>query len=147
MAGMGPPPKKQQPNRRKAGKSSLSTALVQLPASGRDGATPRWPLPNPTSDERKVWKELWASPQAVAWETLGWTRAVARYVRCLVEAEKPGAMVTLLGEVRQMEDRLGLTPMSMLRLRWEIVDDEPAAPELRVVNGGLDASRFQKLGR
>lgn len=123
MAGMGPPPKKQQQNRRKAGQQGQ--ACVLLPAAGRPGAPPRWPLPKPSAEEKKIWKELWATPQAVAWESFGWTRTVARYVRCLVDAEQSGAMVTLLGEVRQMEDRLGLSPMSTLRLRWEIVEDEP----------------------
>jgi hypothetical protein len=40
----------------------------------------------------------------------------------------------VLGEVRQLEDRLGLSPMSMLRMRWAIVaedDSEPAAPPAR----------------
>jgi hypothetical protein len=62
----------------------------------------------------------------VAWERLGWTRAVARYSRVLVAAEQKDATGVLLSEVRQMEDRLGLSPMSMLRLRWQIVADELA---------------------
>jgi hypothetical protein len=32
----------------------------------------------------------------------------------------------LLAEARQMEDRLGLSPMAMLRLRWEIQEDQVA---------------------
>lgn len=58
------------------------------------------------------------------WERLGWHRAVARYVRRLVESEKRGASSALCGEVRQLEDRLGLSPMAMLRLGWEIAEDE-----------------------
>jgi hypothetical protein len=64
-------------------------------------------------------------------------RPVARYVRCLVQAEVPGAPAALLAEVRQMEDRLGLSPMAILRLRWTIVDElpadtvRPAAPSTR----------------
>jgi hypothetical protein len=73
--------------------------------------------------ERKVWADLWALPQAVVWERLGWTYTVARYCRAMVISEEE-FKVAMLGEVRQMEDRLGLTPMSMLRLRWEIVSDE-----------------------
>jgi hypothetical protein len=60
------------------------------------------------------------------WERLGWVRVVARYTRLLVESEKRGAQVTLAGEVRQLEDRLGLTPMAMKRLEWVIVEDEVA---------------------
>ncbi|MEK9644214.1 MAG: hypothetical protein VW547_01580 [Alphaproteobacteria bacterium] len=51
---------------------------------------------------------------------------MARYVRLCIEAEQPGAKITLSGECRQMEDRLGLSPMAMLRLRWKIDDDEVA---------------------
>lgn len=58
------------------------------------------------------------------WERLGWHRAVARYVRRLVESEKRDASSALCGEVRQLEDRLGLSPMAMLRLGWEIAEDE-----------------------
>lgn len=86
-----------------------------------------------------MWADVWATPQAVAWERLGWVRPVARYVRCLVASEKSGAASSLLAEVRQLEDRLGLSPISMLRLRWEIAPDEVAearedkTPRIRLV--------------
>lgn len=51
---------------------------------------------------------------------------VARYCRLCIMAEKADAPVSLLGEVRQLEDRLGLTPMAMMRLQWEIADDRAA---------------------
>ena len=89
---------------------------------------------------------MWSTPQAVAWEKqgTGTIRTIARYTRMLVAAEKPGAKSTLAGEVRQLEDRLGLTPMSMLRLRWEIVADElgdarreqPKVARLKAVDPG-----------
>jgi len=64
---------------------------------------------------------LWRTPQAVAWEQLGWTRVVARYCHWSIQAEdSPEVPVALLGELRQLEDRLGLSPMAMLRLRWTI---------------------------
>ncbi|UJW32403.1 hypothetical protein L3Q67_01035 [Saccharothrix sp. AJ9571] len=72
--------------------------------------------------ERAMWRELWKTPQAVAWARLRWTRDVAQYVRWKVLAEngelKAGA------EARQLGDRIGLTPLAMLRLRWEIAGDE-----------------------
>jgi hypothetical protein len=74
--------------------------------------------------EALLWKDLWSLPQAVAWERLGWTRDVAQYVRHKVMGELgdlDGAK-----EARQWSDRLGLSPMSMLRLRWEVVADETA---------------------
>ena len=106
---------------------------VQLPAEGRKGPPPDWPLPvKPTPEERKAWRELWATPQAVAWERLGWTRTIGRYCVQMVRAEAVGASPALLAAVTAMEDRLGLTPKSMRLLLWEIVtvevgDDQAAA--------------------
>ena len=118
----GPPPKHPAQRRRRNNKPDL----LALPAEGRKGRAPKWPLPEQSKAEAKVWVEMWHTPQAAAWERLGWNRTVARYVRFLVEAEKPESSVALLSEVRQLEDRLGLTPMSMLRLRWEVKADEVA---------------------
>ncbi len=112
----------------------------KLPSTGREGDTPPWPLSRPTTNEQKVWAEAWSTPQAVAWEELGWHRAVARYVRLAVQAEKPKASVSIAGEVRQLEDRLGLTPMAMLRLRWEVErKDETDSPIVVPVSRRLRA--------
>lgn len=141
MAGMGPPPKPADQRRRK---NHAAPNTTRLPSEGRHGDPPVWPLPDPRDTERAVWAELWATPQAVAWEQLGWTRAVARYCRQLVDAEEVDAPVTKLGEVRQMEDRLGLTPMAMLRLRWSIVEDELDERRTERVEDDLDR-RFARL--
>lgn len=76
--------------------------------------------------ERDAWAQLWATPQAVAWERLGWTRTVGRYCRVLVEAEGRDAPVGARAEARQLEDRLGLTPKAMRQLLWEVARDEVA---------------------
>ncbi len=120
MAGMGPAPKADGRRRRR----NLAAVKTQLPAEGRAGDPPEWPLGSQSESEARVWAGLWATPQAVAWEQLGYLRVVARYCRALVRAEKAKAPIGLMGEVRQLEDRLGLTPMSMLRLQWEIAGDE-----------------------
>lgn len=115
----GPAPK---PDARRRNAPIANT--LKLPAEGRSGPAPEWPL---SGNAPAVWDELWSTPQAVAWERLGWTRTVARYVKVLGYCENPESVtVGLLGEARQMEDRLGLSPMSMLRLRWEIASDEVA---------------------
>lgn len=101
---------------------------VRIPADGYSGPVPEWPLPSAPDDaQRDAWLELWRSPQAAVWAVEGYARMVARYVVMLVESEVPGAKSTLLGEVRQMEDRLGLSPMAMKRLQWEIGDGEASA--------------------
>jgi len=114
----GPAPK-MDPARRNA-----RVGPVVLPADGRRGDPPPWPLDGQTSAEVLAWGQLWATPQAVAWERLGWTRTVARYCRCMVAAEAADAQPGLLGQVTAMEDRLGLTPKAMRMLLWEIAADE-----------------------
>lgn len=74
--------------------------------------------------EAELWSELWATPQAVAWDRLGWTREVAQYVRWKAHAELGDLDASK--EARQLGDRLGLTPLAMLRLRWEVAPDEVA---------------------
>ena len=121
MAGMGAAPKPNAQRRR-----GLANGVVtRLPSEGREGDPPRWPLSGCGYDP-EIWHELWTCPQAVAWERLGpgMVRVVARYVVLLAEAEVGEPKVA--AETRQMEDRLGLSPMAMLRLRWEIADDELA---------------------
>jgi hypothetical protein len=119
----GPAPKRPEQRRR----PNSGVQLVPLPSEGRKGAVPDWPIGRPSKGERELWAELWRTPQAVMWEQLGWTRVVARYTRIVLASEMPDAMVSLLGEVRQMEDRLGLSPMAMKRLGWDIQKDgEPA---------------------
>lgn len=144
MAGMGPVPKPEAEQRRPG--RNLATHATRLPAAGRSGDPPPWPLTGrPLKSEMHLWAELWRTPQSVAWEQLGWERTVARYARQLVKAERRDAPVTTLAEVRQLEDRLGLSPMSMLRLRWEI---EPAPAEQTAPTDGKVASledRRQRL--
>lgn len=175
MAGMGPAPKPAAERRRR----NATTATTKLPAGGRQGDLPRWPLladiitterrdsarrladglelqllePELTGRARaaaqrkhdaantaaniadrmleaqeqveaELWAELWATPQAAAWERLGWTREVAQYVRWKVKAESGD--LDSAKEARQLADRLGLNPLAMLRLRWEVAEDEVA---------------------
>lgn len=95
---------------------------VTLPAEGYQGDVPSWPLMNdPSESERGLWLTLWRTPQASQWIRGQYERVVARYVAVVALSEiEPTA--ALLGEVRQMEDRLGLSPMALKRLQWEIPD-------------------------
>lgn len=74
------------------------------------------------ADEAELWAELWATPQAAVWERQAWFREVAQYVRWKVRAESGD--LDSGKEARQLGDRLGLTPLAMLRLRWEVSADE-----------------------
>jgi len=118
----GPAPKPADQRRRR----NPTLPMLQLPAGGRKGPSPKWPLPEQTDREKEIWRRVWRTPAAAAWERLGWQDIVARYVRTLARAELLSAGTSTLAECRQFEDRLGLTPLAMLRLRWEVAADEVA---------------------
>lgn len=128
---------------------------VTLPATGRPGSPPPFPIAPPidkdpeTGELRQaehpegldaLWTELWSAPQAVAWEALSWTRVVARYALLVLASERPRASGKTLEEVRHLEDRLGLSPMAMKRLQWEV--GETAAQE---TDGTGDRSNVVEL--
>lgn len=99
----------------------------ELPAEGRRGPTPKWPLEGRMrSGELRLWRELWHTPQAVMWERSGWTRVVARYCRVVCAAEATNDR-TLLAEARLLENELGMTPKAMRLMLWTIVGDAVAA--------------------
>lgn len=129
----GPPP---DPNALRRDRPSDKDGWTTLPAEGRTGECPVWPLPTiyPNEEsspaewalieaagevERDLWSELWSTPQAVAWEKLRWTREVALYARLQIRGELGD--LDAGKEARQWSDRLGLNPASLLRLRWRIL--------------------------
>jgi hypothetical protein len=123
MAGPGNTIPKPEDQRRRR---NPTLAMTKLPARARRGRPPVWPLSvEPSAEERRLWAKLWRTPPAAVWEQHEWPRTVARYVLVVVRAEE-SLSIPLLAEARQLEDRLGLNPLSMLRLRWEVTDDEVA---------------------
>ncbi len=120
------PPAPNPNARHRQGKPSQVTLL---PAGGRKGDTPEWPLALAKDDEVaerewSLWVEVWCTPQAVAWERMRSTREVAMYVRWSVKAER--ADRDAASEARQLADRLGLNPKAMRALMWQIPEDEVA---------------------
>lgn len=101
-----------------------------LPAEGRTGSTPGWPLIEPSDRELAIWTEEWRRPQAILWEHNAQEIEVAMYVRSLVDAENPGAGASLRNLVRGQQEALGLTLPGMTRYRWRIAaaDQPPPAP-------------------
>ena len=96
-----------------------------LPADGRKGATPAWPLSEQSIREAELWSDLWAKSQAIMWERFGQDLEVALYVRRFTEAELMDSRVNLSTLVRQMADSLGLTTPGMRANRWRITAEEP----------------------
>ncbi|MGW5635709.1 phage terminase small subunit [Streptomyces sp. NPDC003832] len=91
-----------------------------LPAEGRDGPLPAFPLIDPSARELDLWERLWETPQATMWETLHQDFEVASYVRLLVTAERPRASAIIWSQVKQFAESLGLSVSGMQRNRWTI---------------------------
>lgn len=100
---------------------------IRLPAAGRTGETPDFPLPRPTKRERALWAIEWARPQALMWEANGQELEVALYVRTIRESELPGAKVALRTLLVRMQEHLGLSQPGLARNHWII---DAGGPEL-----------------
>lgn len=114
----GPPPK---PNAERRRRNTPRANTVKLPAEGRVGPTPRWPMPTFAPD---AWEDIWKLPQAVMWEHMGAEPIVARYIDLRDKVMNPefpeGKTASFWGALVALEDRLGLTPTAMMKLQWEI---------------------------
>ncbi|MFJ4907712.1 hypothetical protein ACIQCR_24645 [Streptomyces sp. NPDC093249] len=148
-AASGPPP---DPNALRRNRKSDASGWRTLPAEGRTGPAPGWPLTEPTDREYDLWTDLWETPQAVAWEDLGQALEVALFVRTLAEAEQPDARVDVKKMVRSYLDSLGLSVAGMLRNRWRVAPGpeagEPAAPVASVAPQRRSArDRFKVVPR
>lgn len=111
-----------------------------LPAEGRQGPVPGWPLRGQVDREAELWEMLWGRPQALMWERFGQQLEVALYVRRFCEAEELESKVNLSTLVRQMADSLGLTTPGMRANRWRILRDEDAVPRSVVRDRAAAAS-------
>lgn len=116
---------------------------VSLPAAGRRGKTPKWPLGGRTP---AGWVDLWKLPQAVMWERDNAVVQVATYLtvrNAAHEALRNGEPnAALLSELRQIEDRLGLSPMALKRLQWEIMEKPAESGGGKVIEAN---DRFKRL--
>lgn len=110
-----------------------SQGWTTLPADGRDGPLPAFPLYSPSSREMDLWERLWETPQAVMWQQLNQEFEVASYVRLLARAELPKSSSMIWAQVKQVGESLGLSVSGMQRNRWtvgvvESEDDDVSAP-------------------
>lgn len=148
------------PNAQRRNKPTIPT--TNLPAGGRKGAAPKCPHPLAAAGG-SWWKWAWKTPQAAGWSKgdlylvarraqLEDDMATISEVESLdfgdlVETEKlaevrrvVGMLAALVGgrlaivrEMREIDDRLGLTPKGMAALRWKIVDDEEGKAPVRTL--------------
>lgn len=102
---------------------------LDLPAAGREGPVPEWPLSKATTREMKLWEEQWSTPAAVAWERFSQELEVALFVRAVRIAEKPGASAADRNVVLRHMDSLGITEGGRAKNRWRIVDEDAEKQE------------------
>lgn len=126
---------------------------TSLPVSGRKGAAPAPPFGLDLGAEGSAWWSwAWSTPQAAGWST-GDEYLIARRAQLEDDLAALGAIVNLDGldlegevekavqriaalatgrlqlmrEMRELDDRLGLSPKGLAALRWKIIADPEQA--------------------
>jgi hypothetical protein len=123
-ANNGPAP---DPNALRRDRPSDKAEWTHLPAAGRQGDPPAWPISRANAAETAMWARLWALPQAIAWEHNRQELEVARHVRAALMADHRDAPTNLRALVLRQMESLGLTALGMRALRLTI-DPTPEAP-------------------
>jgi hypothetical protein len=112
----GPPPKPVGQRRRR----NAGAKPVALPAAGAKARkAPALPLEGITEGTRAWWKTVWASPMAHAWLDAD-VPALVRLASLVNRVHTETASASTLAEIRQLEDRYGLSPLARRRLQWEV---------------------------
>ncbi len=93
---------------------------ITLPAQGRSGSAPEWPLHDCLQVESDLWVRLWSTPQALMWDIHRLEFAVALYVRTYFEASEPKSSAGMRTAALRMEGELGLSMPGMKSLGWQI---------------------------
>jgi len=120
-------------------------AWITLPAEGRKGRAPAWPLSKASKRETALWRREWKRPQAIEWQRNGQEIEVAIYVRSLVAAEDREARPNARTLVRQQQEALGLSLPGLLRLRWKIGEADSASTRRTTPKGKSAKSRLKVL--
>lgn len=121
-----------------ARRNAPTIPTTALPASGRKGPAPDLPGDVKLGSAGAAWWEwAWHTPQAAAWDA-GSLYVVARRARLQDLLESDGEVnAAMAREIRELDDRLGLTPKALAALRWKIVDDSEVQSTERRSKRGL----------
>lgn len=132
----GPPPKPAAQRQRR----NAAPAVTRLSAAGRQGKPPPLGTKKPAwrKATREWWKTVWSSPMAAAF--LPADVPILRRLATMLDGYDRLPDPKLLAEIRQLEDRFGLSPMARRKLQWEIVP-EPEAPAEKPAARPRGASR------
>jgi hypothetical protein len=90
-----------------------------------DRPVPHWPdfAPTPLPEALAYWNAVWCSPMAAMYDTtdeLTIARAAMLHASSMTADMMRGRAPDALSELRQLEDRLGLSPKARRQLQWEI---------------------------
>lgn len=117
----------QDPNAFRTDRRKDLSGLTMLPAEGREGDPPAWPLlsaSRPETDEREaeMWSRVWRKPQAIIWERDHLVEVVALFVRQFVEGEASGNSAENRKAIQSYFGALFLTPHSLKSGGYAIAD-------------------------
>ena len=107
---------------------------MTLPAEAFAGPKPRMPR-GLLESSKDSWRRWWRSPMAHMWTEAQWHQ-VERLVLLVDRARRQlsaGEKTPDLGELRQLEDRLGISEKGRRDLRWRLPDGEDEEPVLASV--------------
>ena len=113
--------------------------MQALPAEGRSGPAPRWPLSVASARERAVWRWAWGTPQACAWSlpSEAWrVRTVALWVRLSVRCEDPEAGAALYAQLHRFADQIGMTTAGLREMGWKVAVDEVGVARVKAPRVG-----------
>lgn len=115
------------PNAYRRDRKDDQSSWLELPADGCSVKVPAWPYPKGSVREKKLWAELWRTPQAFAWHQLAIdVFDVAEFVKLRLEFES--GRFGNAAEIRQRRDGLGLSAGGMVRNSWRVTVIEDTSP-------------------
>lgn len=85
-------------------------------------------------EQRRLWRELWSSPQAVMWDD-SYALAVAAYVVHSTAVLSGTVSAWQAQEQRHLGNELGLTARGLLALGWQLPDPQHTAPVVALPGG------------
>lgn len=122
---------------------NLRVGPIKLPAEGSKRRAPALPLRGLLASTRSWWKTIWASPMAAMYVAAD-VPALIRLASLEDRASRGDASATVLAEIRQLEDRFGLSPLGRKRLEWEILK-AAGTTSARPEASPEDDERWQRL--
>lgn len=134
----GPAPKPSDQRRRR----NKPEPKVTLPPGDSGREVPPLPFLDEASDFTKRWWEtVWRSPMAAMWDPSD-ALVLARMAQLVQQVSLGDGSPQVLSEIRQLEDRMGLSPLARRRIGWELPPEEEA--EARKADNVADMKKWRQ---